>query len=390
MLWECVRDRRLLNAKFRRQHNLGQFIADFYCHAARLVIELDGEIHQSRKMEDGDRDQWMQSHGLTVLRFTNDRVFEDLEGVLGEVARVLLPSPLAPLPQGEGDKKVEQVNSLEAEEDAPLRLPSPSGRRAGDEGKGMNNTPKIICYLDNQIVPQINSSLKSEIDVSQAVRLKANLNKCFQGVIPVGKGFIVTEQQVNQWIKADPKNIDVLKLFSMGANLAGNPNGLPDRWIIDFNDMPIEDASEYKLPFAHVKANVKPERDTNRRDVRRINWWKFGENAPKMKRALALLSCYFAVPEVSKWAIFVPCPPEWLPGNKTKAVASNDFYVFGVLTSNVHRTWMHAQKSTLEDRTAYTHNTCFETFPFPQILPSPLAPLPQGEGDKRMVRLPSP
>ena len=46
ILWECLRDRRLLNTKFRRQHNIGQFIADFYCHPARLVIELDGEIHQ--------------------------------------------------------------------------------------------------------------------------------------------------------------------------------------------------------------------------------------------------------------------------------------------------------------------------------------------------------
>ncbi len=107
-------------------------------------------------------------------------------------------------------------------------------------------------FLDNQIVAQINSALKSSVDVSQAVRLKANLNKGFQGVIPVGEGFIVTEQQVNDWIKADSKNKEVLKLFSMGANLAKNPHGKPERWIIDFNDMSIEDASDYKLPFAHT------------------------------------------------------------------------------------------------------------------------------------------
>jgi hypothetical protein len=50
----------------------------------------------------------------------------------------------------------------------------------------------MLCYLDNQPVPYINSSLKSTIDVSQAIRLKANLNQCFQGVIPVGMGFIVS------------------------------------------------------------------------------------------------------------------------------------------------------------------------------------------------------
>ena len=228
----------------------------------------------------------------------------------------------------------------------------------------------MICYLDNKIVPYINASLKSEIDVTQASRLKANLNQCFQGVIPVGKGFIIEEQQANDWIKTDPKNKEVLKLFSMGANLAKNPNGLPERWIIDFNDMPLEDASDYSAPFNHVRSTVKPEREQNRREVTKLNWWKYGEKRPAMRKAIAPLSCYFAVPEVSKWAIFIPCPSSWLPGNKTKAVVSDDFYIFGVLTSNVHRQWMHAQKSTLKADIAYTHNTCFETFPFPQT-PTP-------------------
>ena len=228
-------------------------------------------------------------------------------------------------------------------------------------------------YLDNNTVTVINSSLQGSIDVSQAVRLKANLNKCFQGVIPVGSGFIVTEEQVKSWVKDDITNKEVLKLFSMGANLAQNPHGKPERWIIDFNDMDIEDASCYKLPFEHIKTFVKPHRDTNRRKVRKNNWWKLGENASKMRNALAKLSegikplsYYFTVPRVSKWAIFIPAPLEWLPGDKSVVVASDDFYVFGILTSNIHRTWMHAQKSTLKADIAYTHNTCFETFPFPQ------------------------
>jgi very-short-patch-repair endonuclease len=105
ILWECLRDRRFLNAKFRRQHNIGQFIADFYCHAARLVIKLDGEIHNHQKIEDANRDEWMQAHGLTVLRFGNGEVLDNLGEVLGVIAEVLEPSPLAPLPQGEGDMR---------------------------------------------------------------------------------------------------------------------------------------------------------------------------------------------------------------------------------------------------------------------------------------------
>jgi type II restriction/modification system DNA methylase subunit YeeA len=142
-------------------------------------------------------------------------------------------------------------------------------------------------YLDDQIVSQINSSLKSSIDVSQAVRLQANLNKCFQGVIPVGEGFIVTEQQVQEWIKKDAKNQEVLKLFSMGANLAKNPHGKPERWIIDFSNMPIEDASDYKLPFEYIKQNVKPQRDNNRDAKARNYWWRYLRHRPEMRNSIS-------------------------------------------------------------------------------------------------------
>ena len=236
-------------------------------------------------------------------------------------------------------------------------------------------------FLDDVEVPYISSSLRAITDVSQAVRLKVNLNRCFQGVIPVGKGFIVTEKQVNDWTKADPKNQEVLKLFSMGANLAQEVNGKPERWIIDFSNMPVEDASDYRLPFEHVKLNVKPEREQNREAVMREKWWRFKRTNEAMRKALASLDYCFAIPRVSKWAIFIPFPSNWLAGDKSVVVASDDFYVFGILTSNVHRTWMHAQKSTLKADIAYTHNTCFETFPFPQTIPP--APLDKGGGDSR-------
>ncbi len=221
-------------------------------------------------------------------------------------------------------------------------------------------------YLDNCQVPNINSSLKENIVVSNAKTIAVNLNKCFQGASPIGKGFIVTKEQVEKWIDRDNKNRNILKLFSMGANLAQNINGKPDRWIIDFEDMPIEDASEYQLLFEHIKITVKPERDNNRSDRRRLNWWKFGVNALQMRKAIAPLSYYFTVPRVSKWAIFIPAPLNWLPGDKSVVVASEDFYIFGILTSSIHRTWMEAQKSTLKADIAYTNTTCFETFPFPQ------------------------
>ena len=222
-------------------------------------------------------------------------------------------------------------------------------------------------YLDNQKVSYINSSLKSGIDVAKAVRLQANANKCFRGVEPNGMGFLVLEQQVQDWIAQDIRNREVLKLFSMGANLAQNPHGKPERWIIDFNEMPIEDASEYKLLFEYIKTYVKPEREKNRVSTLRERWWQFKRTNQPMRLAISKLSHYFAVPRVSKWAVPTLLPLDWLAGEKTVTFTSDDFYVLGVLSSKVHRIWMDNQKSTLEDRTAYTPTTCFETFPFPQM-----------------------
>jgi hypothetical protein len=158
----------------------------------------------------------------------------------------------------------------------------------------------------------------------------------------------------------------------MGANLAKNPHGRPERWIIDFSDMPIEEVSDYTLPFDHVRVHVKPERETNREPVMREKWWRFKRTNEAMRKAIAPLSCYFTVPRVSKWAIFIPAPLSWLPGDLNIVVASDDFYILGILTSHAHRLWVKAQSSTLKGDTRYTNTTCFETFPFPQNPPAKL------------------
>jgi very-short-patch-repair endonuclease len=86
-LWKYLRAHRLADLHFRRQHQLGPFIADFYCHAARLVVEVDGPAHNSRTERDLRRDQWLGAHGYNVLRFDNPRVWWNLPEVLEEIAQ---------------------------------------------------------------------------------------------------------------------------------------------------------------------------------------------------------------------------------------------------------------------------------------------------------------
>jgi hypothetical protein len=144
-------------------------------------------------------------------------------------------------------------------------------------------------------------------------------------------------------------------------------------WVIDFADMEIEEASEYTLPFTWVKQNVKPERDKNTRKSRRDRWWRFGEHRPSMRRQISQIDQYFAIPKVAKYLAFQPVSTDKLPCEANMVIASEDFYILGILTSNVHRQWVKAQSSTLKGDTRYTNTTCFETFPFPQSLPQSLA-----------------
>ncbi|WP_069791780.1 type IIL restriction-modification enzyme MmeI [Cyanobacterium sp. IPPAS B-1200] len=231
-------------------------------------------------------------------------------------------------------------------------------------------------FLDDKLVKIINSSLKNEISVAFAKKIKCNKNLSFQACELSGKGFIISEEEAKEWIKKDSNNQKVLKPMIDGRGLI-HPFEKLD-WVIDFNDMPIEEASNYKLPFERVKEKVKPERDKSREKIRRERWWQFGRSRSLMRKQLKGLSCYFAIPKVVKYVVFSPVDISILPCEANMVVASDDFYILGVLTSKIHRLWVKAQSSTLKGDTRYTNTTCFETFPFP----SPLAPLPKGEESK--------
>jgi very-short-patch-repair endonuclease len=94
-LWSYLRNRQVKGAKFRRQHAIDRFIVDFYCAEARLIIEVDGPIHDYTPEEDAVRQEFLESLGLRVIRFTNDEVLQRISYVLQRIAEFLPPhSPI--------------------------------------------------------------------------------------------------------------------------------------------------------------------------------------------------------------------------------------------------------------------------------------------------------
>ena len=89
-LWQRLKTKKMAGLKFRRQHPIRFYIADFYCHEARLVIEVDGPIHDSigRREHDQQRDGVMEDFGIMILRFSNEEIRYHLQKVLKKIEEV--------------------------------------------------------------------------------------------------------------------------------------------------------------------------------------------------------------------------------------------------------------------------------------------------------------
>src|SRR5687767_4607470 len=107
-LWFRLRDRRVGGLKFRRQMPLDRYIVDFCCESARLIIELDGGQHVERTVQDMERTKALQSMGYLVLRFWNNDVLRNTDGVVESILDTLhklTPRPPHPHPLPNGERE---------------------------------------------------------------------------------------------------------------------------------------------------------------------------------------------------------------------------------------------------------------------------------------------
>ena len=95
ILWSNLKNKQLHGYKFRRQHSILQFIVDFYCHELKLIIEVDGKIHNKyeNKEYDENRTAELEKYELKILRFTNDQIENNIEEVLHTIANVAQSPP---------------------------------------------------------------------------------------------------------------------------------------------------------------------------------------------------------------------------------------------------------------------------------------------------------
>lgn len=87
ILWKYLKGRQISGLKFRRQHGIGPYIVDFYCDQNKLVVEVDGEIHNQKDISEYDRERqgWLEDCGYTVVRVTNFEVGQRIKDVLQRI-----------------------------------------------------------------------------------------------------------------------------------------------------------------------------------------------------------------------------------------------------------------------------------------------------------------
>lgn len=216
-------------------------------------------------------------------------------------------------------------------------------------------------------VTGVHADLSSGPDLRQAVRLPENAGRSFEGVKPAGK-FDVPGPEARSWLDlpnpSGASNADVMRPYVTGEDLV---EGSKDRWVVDFNQLPLEEAEKYRRPMKYLRdqfAAADPRKNAGW--LKRTRWWLYDRARPEMRDALRPLTRYIGTSRVAKHRVFAFLATDALPSDLVTVIAADDDFTFGVLNSAPHLHWALRLGSSLEDRPRYTPTTTFETFPFPR------------------------
>ena len=234
---------------------------------------------------------------------------------------------------------------------------------------GFDNGAETERKLDAKPVAVINPNLTAGVNLTKARGLKENAGIGFKGIEKGGPFDIPGHLAMVMLNHPNPDGRDnryVVKPWVNARDTTARPRGM---WIIDFQDMTLEEAALYESPFEYVNTHVRPAREKNRELRTRIHWWRFRRSGDDVRTAISSLTRYIATPRVAKHRVFVWLDGDVLPDSAVVAIACDDDCTFGVLQSRIHEVWARAMGTQLREAESgfrYTATSTFETFPFPR------------------------
>jgi SAM-dependent methyltransferase len=286
---------------------------------------------------------------------------------------------------GEANVHVSIVNWVKTQDAALLppkrrlwsRTNPPAGvRKLRKRGSGPASKEYELAYRD---VPSLSSALSADQDTSAARVLACNATPktCYVGQYPFNEGFYVETNRALAILAQDQNAAEVLFPYMIGRDLV--TDGMPARWIIDFDQLSMLDACKFPELFDQVKERVMPvvlakaaaERKATGRDSTRWTrlaerWWQFRDYQPGTMRAIAAVPRYIVCSRVTMRPVFAFVSNRVHPDNALMVFPFADDYSFGVLQSDAHWQWFITKCSKLGATFRYTAESVFDTFPWPQ------------------------
>ena len=282
------------------------------------------------------------------------------------------------LPRGEGKAQLLSLAFaipdhpwVDTADGAAVRIAMTVGEPAGRSGYSMElvserATPEgeAICEFTKRL-GTIHPDLRAGAALTSAERLDANRGIAFTGMYPLGQGFVILPDEYQAAIGTDRSCEEVLKPFVIARDLTQKSRNAR---VIDFFPRSAESARrDFPSLFQRTLDRVKPERDQNSVEERRLNWWLFTRPVPPLRKAIKQLSRYLVIPRTAKWFTFQFIDSDTIPDTSVVAIASDDASLLGVLSSSLHIAWALASGGMLENRPRYQHQRTFNPFPFPTL-----------------------
>jgi hypothetical protein len=220
-------------------------------------------------------------------------------------------------------------------------------------------------FLNDRPVAELSTALTGGVVYGTPRNLAVNANRSFQGMIVLGLGFTLTPEERDEFVAADPRNAERIFPYLGGREVNSHPEQMFDRYVIDFADMPLEEAAQWPGLIERLERLVKPERELQKRNALRDRWWQYADKRPALRRALEGLPRCLVTSCHSPHLIFVWQPSTRLFSHGLYVFPTASDSLFAILQSRPHEVWARRFGSSMETRLRYTATDVFETFPFP-------------------------
>lgn len=214
--------------------------------------------------------------------------------------------------------------------------------------------------------------------------LATNTGKVFQGAIILGLGFTLEPEKAVVLIEKDKKYKNILFPFLIGKEVNQIFNQIPQRWVINFWDWPKIKAEEYKDAFQIVFEKVRPERLVQKDKGAKNNWWLFLRPRPELYHAIGRGQQFLGHPSswnkdnqpmdkvivfargATKHLCFSMLENKSIFADSTCVIADDRYSLLSILSSDLHTIWAWEEGGRMKQDLRYTHQSVYETFPFPK------------------------